>query len=178
MRSYQLAPHIEEAQPVKAYLTEKFGSAERVRESHARLESMGAAVGLSYNFEDAVASNTFDAHRLHHFAKTRGLGAEVMELLLRAQHTAGEDVSSPDVLRRIGVEAGLDAQGVDALLASEQHGGDVRGDIEEGRAIGVQGVPFFVFNREFALSGAQPVDVFKQALVAARDGTAKTQPAE
>ncbi len=170
MRSFQLAPQLGEPQLVKAYLAERFGGADRVAESHARLIEMGAQVGVSYNFDDAMASNTFDAHRLHHLGIAHGLGAEIMDRLLVAQHTAGADVSSHATLRRIGIAAGLASDAVDALLASDAYGDAVHADISEGRAIGVQGVPFFVFDRKFALSGAQPVDVFKQALASARDG--------
>ncbi len=164
MRSYQLAPDLRAPQPVKEYLATKFGSAERVAESHGRLATMGSAVGLCYDFDSAVVANTFDAHRLHHFAKAQGCGTQVMDGLLLAQHTEGLDVSDHDVLRRIALEAELDADAVDDLLATDAYADNVRADIAEARAIGVQGVPFFVFDQRFAVSGAQPVEVFLRAL--------------
>ncbi len=170
MRSYQLAPQMADPEPAKQYLAKKFGSAEQVEASHARLKAMGESAGLCYNFDEAIVANTFDGHRLHHYAKSTGQGAEMMERLLHAQHQEGLDVSSKDVLRRLAADAGLDPAAVDEVLDSDAYAEGVQADIAEARAIGVQGVPFFVFDRKFALSGAQPVDVFMQALASARDG--------
>lgn len=169
MRSYQLSPDLDQVLPVQEYLEARYGNRDRIAQSHQRLTEMGAQVGLTYQFDKALVANTFDAHRLHHFAKTKGLGAAVMERLLLAQHTNGSDVSSHDVLRKIGVDAGLEAAAVDALLQGTDFAEPVRADIAEGQAIGVQGVPFFVFNRKFALSGAQPIELFKQALAKAQE---------
>jgi predicted DsbA family dithiol-disulfide isomerase len=168
LRSFQLSPDLAHSRPVKEYLAQRFGDPARVAQSHARLAEMGAKVGLAYDFDKAMAANTFDAHRLHHLATSRGRGGEVMERLLRAQHTEGRDIASHATLRAIGVAAGLQADEVDGLLASTDLADEVEADIAEARTLGVTGVPFFVFDRRFALSGAQPVETFAQALAQAQ----------
>jgi predicted DsbA family dithiol-disulfide isomerase len=171
MKSFQLAPDLQESAPVAQYLAKKFGSASRVAESHSRLTTMGAAVGLEYQFDGAIVSNTFDAHRMHHFAKSQGAGAEVLELLLLAQHTQGKIVSDLQVLVAIAKQAGLDVEQVTAMLAGDEFSNEVKQDVAEAHELGVTGVPFFVFNRKFALSGAQPVEAFVQALQASQSET-------
>ncbi len=169
MRSYQLAPIHGSPQPVRAYLAKVYGDSERIQASQDRLEAMGADVGLTYDFEHALAVNTFDAHRLHHLGRSKGLGAKVMDLLLRAQHTAGEDVSDEGTLRRIGLEAGLETEHLDALFSSQAFAEDVRQEIAQARSMGVQGVPFFLFEGRLGVSGAQPVEVFEQAIRQSQD---------
>jgi len=164
MHAFQLSPDQKDVEPVRDHLARNYSDPARIAASQDRLRAMGAAVGLDYDFEHALAANTFDAHRLHHFAKQQGLGAEVMEGLLRAQHTEGKDVSDPATLLAVAVGAGLDADPVQALLDSDDFAGSVWADIEEAHRSGVQGVPFFVLDRRLALSGAQPVEVFEQAL--------------
>lgn len=164
MHSFQLSPDLEAPVPVREYLERKYGDAGRIAAGQERLRSMGAVVGLSYDFDHAVAANTFDAHRLHHFARSRGRGDAVMDLLLEAQHTQGKDVSDRATLQAIGEAAGLPADDVEALLSSDGHAEDVRADVEAARQLGIGGVPFFVFDRRLAVSGAQPVDVFQEAL--------------
>lgn len=168
-RSYQLSPGKRETRPVKEYLAKRFGSAELVDAAHHRLNLLGDQVGLGYDFDRALSADTFDAHRLHHYAKTRGLGNEIMARLLLAQHGEGEDVASRASLVKIGVDVGLEKGEVERVLASEAYADEVRADIEMGRELGVQGVPFFVIDRKLAVSGAQPVAVFAQALTAARE---------
>lgn len=167
-RSFELQPNARATRPVREYLAERYGSLAHIDAAHERLARAGRAVGIDYDFEAALMANTFDAHRLHHLAKARGVGEAVMERLLRARQGEGADVSDGATLRRLAIEAGLDAAEVDEVLAGDAYADDVRGDERAARELGIQGVPFFLFDRRYAVSGAQPVEVFEQALAAAR----------
>src|SRR5690606_388732 len=105
-----------------------------------------------------------DAHRLVHLGQSRGLADTVKESLFRAHFTAGKDINNREVLIAVGTEAGLAADEVAAMLDSDRYNEEVTHDIREARDIGVRGVPFFVFNRKYAVSGAQPPDVFLQTV--------------
>lgn len=166
--AFQLSPQQEVAEPVRAYLARKYGDAAAIEASQQRLVEMGRRVGLDYDFKRALATNTFDAHRLHQFAVEKGLGPELMALLFAAQHAEGADVSDARVLQRVGEAVGLPAGDVERVLDSDAYGDAVREDLEAARRIGVRGVPFFVLDQRMALSGAQPVEVFVEALRQAR----------
>lgn len=142
--------------------------------------AQAAGVGLDYRFDDLVVANTFTAHRLIHLAHDqRGAetAAAVKEALLSAHFEKGLDLSSHDVLVRIGADAGLDQETVRTTLAGTDYTESVQADIAEGRALGVTGVPFFVLDRRYGISGAQPEEVFSQALSQAwADGHQPLQP--
>ncbi|MBB1030226.1 DsbA family oxidoreductase [Dietzia sp. SLG310A2-38A2] len=136
-------------------------------EAEAAQEQMAGRfreLGLEFDWRSARISSTFDAHRLAALAADHGLSDVVDEALRRAYFTDGEQLSDPEVLRRIGVGAGLPADAVDLMLSGDGFGDRVREDVEAARGIGVQGVPFFVLDGRLAVSGAQPVEVFGQAL--------------
>lgn len=164
LRSFELQPAAGPTMLVVDYLLPRFGSFERIAEAHDRLAAMGEKAGLGYDFSGAKMANTFDAHRLHHFARTRGRAHELAGRLFRAAHGEGADLADHATLVRLATEAGLDAAEVGDLLASDRHAGDVRAEEAAARRIGVGGVPFFVFDGRFALSGAQPVEAFAQAI--------------
>lgn len=127
-------------------------------------------LGLEFDWRSAQICSTFDAHRLSALASRHGRSDVVDEAVRRAHFTAGLAVSDPDVLRRIGIEAGLPSDELDALLSGEDYADQVRKDIETAREIGVRGVPFFVLDGRLAVSGAQPVEVFSRALEQALAG--------
>ncbi|MFT5683783.1 MAG: putative DsbA family dithiol-disulfide isomerase [Myxococcota bacterium] len=129
-----------------------------------RVEAMGAASGLSFRFGDSVRVNTFDAHRTLHLAAEHGCQDAAKERLLAAYFTEGADLSRPEVLAELLAEVGLPPETVLAALDSDAYTDAVRADEKMAREIGVQGVPFFVFNQKYAVSGAQPVDVFQRML--------------
>lgn len=146
-------------------LSRKYGMS--LAEAEAGQEQMAARfreLGLEFNWRTAAICSTFDAHRLAVLAAEHGQADQVDEALRRAHFTEGRTISDPEVLRRIGVEAGLPADQVDSLLAGADFSDRVREDVETARGIGVRGVPFFVFDGRLAVSGAQPVEVFGQAL--------------
>jgi len=164
-RSFQLDPTFPmgESRPVYEALAEKTGAGpDQVRAMTAHVSSLAAAEGLEYDFDNSVMVNTFDAHRLTHLAKAQGLGQEMHERLMRAQLIEGETLNDVDTLVRLSEELGVeDARRV---LTSDDYTADVRADIDEARALGATGVPFFVLDRRYGISGAQPVEAFRSAL--------------
>ncbi|MFT3747110.1 MAG: DsbA family oxidoreductase [Agriterribacter sp.] len=178
--SFQLDPDLisGDDKNLYGYLSERKGiSYQQSVEMHKHVTDMAAEVELKYNFDKAVIANSFDAHRLIQLAKTRGLGDAAEERLFRAYFTEGKDVGNHAVLKKLGNDIGLKDTEVDEMLASNAYTENVQHDIHEAAQIGVRGVPFFVFNRKFAVSGAQPPEVFLQALQQAYEGWRKNQPA-
>lgn len=172
-KSFQLNPDMrtEPGKHIAEYLAEKKGwSLEQSREAHARLTKAAAEAGLLYDFDRAVVANSFDAHRLVQLAKSRGLGDAMEERLFKSYFSEGGNIADPATLRALAADAGLDAAEAGAVLEDAgRFAPEVRADIEEARRLGVTGVPFFVFDRKFAVSGAQPEDVFRRALEKAGD---------
>lgn len=172
-KSFQLDPTFprDKAIPVYDALAEKFGGGrEQVQEMTGRVTSLAAIEGLDYDFEHGVMVNTFDAHRLAHHAKSQGLGPEMHERLMRAQLIEGATVNDEDTLVRLAEEIGV--EGARPVVTSDQYTDDVNADIREARLLGATGVPFFVLDRKYGVSGAQPAEVFAQALRQALEGAA------
>ena len=122
------------------------------------------AAGLDFHFEKAVLANSFNAHRLLHLAKKYNLANDLEELLFKAYLTEGKDINNLDTLSKLGIEVGLDEESVAQVLNSDAYGTEVQKDQEEANAIGVQGVPFFVLDNKYAISGAQPASAFLETL--------------
>lgn len=166
-KSFQLQPDIE-TQPdknVTDHLAEVKGwSAEQAAQMNKRVTDMADEVGLEYHFDKAVVANSFDAHRFAHYAKSKGKGDAAEEALFKAYFTEGKNTDDYDVLVALGEDIGLDAAEIRQVLESDRYAEDVREDIKESRKVGVQGVPFFVFDRKYAISGAQPTEAFVEAL--------------
>jgi predicted DsbA family dithiol-disulfide isomerase len=120
--------------------------------------------GLDFHFEKAVLANSHNAHRLLHLAKKHHLSNELEELLFKAYLTDGKDLNNLDTLSKLGIEAGLEAEAIAQVLNSDIYSKEVKQDIQQANAIGVQGVPFFVFDNKYAISGAQPATSFLQTL--------------
>jgi predicted DsbA family dithiol-disulfide isomerase len=166
-KSYQLDPDIknEPGKNVNQYLAERKGvTVSYARQMNEQVTRMAAEAGLEYNLDKAVVANSFDAHRFSHLAAQHGLGNEAEELIFKAYFTEGKNIADIDTLVQLGTEIGLDAAEVKQALETNAHAQAVQQDIDEATAIGVRGVPFFVLDRKYAVSGAQPVEVFKQAL--------------
>jgi predicted DsbA family dithiol-disulfide isomerase len=172
-RSFQLDPEFPKGKAIPVYdaLAQKFGGGrEQVREMTGRVADLAAIEGLKYDFERGIMVNTFDSHRLAHHAKSQGLGPEMHERLMRAQLIEGENLGDADTLVRLAEEIGVeDARPV---VTSDQYTTDVEADIREARLLGATGVPFFVLDRKYGVSGAQPVEVFEQALQTAQENAA------
>jgi predicted DsbA family dithiol-disulfide isomerase len=167
-RSFELdpeAPRHRERDYV-GHLAAKYGTG--VEEAQAMIDRMvnvGESVGLDLRFDRAQAGNTFDAHRLLHLARARGVQGAVKERLLRGYFTEGVPVGDPDALVALAAEAGLDADEARATLADPNaFAAEVRADEQEAAALGARGVPFFVIDRRYGVSGAQATDLFAEAL--------------
>ena len=122
-----------------------------------------AAEGLEFHFDLARGGNTFDAHRLIHLAATYGHQAAAQERLMRAYFTEGEAISDPETLVRLVAELGVDADEARDVLAADRFAEDVREDEQLAGQLGIQGVPFFVLDRRYGVSGAQPPEVLARA---------------
>jgi predicted DsbA family dithiol-disulfide isomerase len=120
--------------------------------------------GLDFHFEKAVLANSHNAHRLLHLAKENELGNELKELLFKAYLTDGKDLNNIETLSILGQEVGLKKAIVEEVLHANTYSESVKNDIYIAQQIGVQGVPFFVFDDKYAISGAQPEEVFLQTL--------------
>lgn len=154
-------------------LAEKYGmSLEQAKSNCRNIEQMAAEVGLNYQFDTMILTNTFDAHRLTMLAKSYGLMQEMTERLLRAYFTESKHIGDHATLTELAVEVGLNRDEVAAMLASDDMSDEVRADQQEAASIGVRSVPFFLINRKYSLTGAQPTDVFVQAIqqVYSQDG--------
>ena len=170
-RSFQLNPDypVGSHETHDAYLAHKLGvTPAQVEQLNERVVALAAAEGLDYHFETYVTVNTFDAHRVTHLAKALGLGLPIHERFLRAQLVEGEVLDDPDTLVRLAADIGVPEAETRRVLASDAYAAEVRADIEEARAIGVNGVPFFVLDRRYGISGAQPAELFLEALQAAQ----------
>lgn len=167
-KSFQLDPSIPiMTEPVSAYeyLAKSKGmSIEQSKAMHDNVVQMAKNVGLEYNFDQAVVANSFDAHRLIQFAKSKNLGNEAEEALFAAYFTQGKNMGKQSDLIEIGVSIGLDKNDLQEILTSKKYSDKVKEDIQEAQEIGVRGVPFFVFDNKYAVSGAQPVEVFLDTL--------------
>lgn len=167
-RSYQLDPSLPKpASKLSAYeyLAQRKGmSYEQSVALHKNVIAMAKEAGLNYDYDKAVVANSFDAHRLIQLAKLHHLGDAAEERLFKAYFTEGKDMSDITTLILLGKEIGLDEKLLTDVLNSNQYADAVNKDILEAEQIGVQGVPFFVFNRKYAVSGAQPDSVFLETL--------------
>ncbi|WP_061962658.1 DsbA family oxidoreductase [Demequina aurantiaca] len=171
-RSYQLDPtHPKGEVMTQPEMFAKRGiAADQVAQMNERVTGIAAEVGLDYDLDSYMVSNTKDAHRLSHFADARGVGDQMHERLFQAQMMEGKILDDADVLVGLGEDVGIPADDTRAMLASDEFAAAVDADIADAQMVGVQGVPFFVFDRKYAVSGAQPKEMFTRALETARSG--------
>ncbi|MBO9124509.1 MULTISPECIES: DsbA family oxidoreductase [unclassified Rhizobium] len=167
-RPYRLNPdYPPEGVDQKAALEKKLGGAERVAEGHKMLAELGREVGINFNFDAIkIGPNTLDAHRLIHWAmiEDRDKADRVVDGLFKANFEQGLNVGDHAVLLDIAEKSGLDRAVTASLLASEADKGLVVEEIESAQKMGVNGVPFFIFDQQYAVSGAQTPDVIAGAL--------------
>lgn len=166
-RSFLLDPELatDPNKNVTQHLADKKGiSMEEAQKMNEHVTGMAAEEGLKYDLKNAVVANSRNAHRLLHYAKSQGKQADFKEALLKAYFEEGKNIDKMDELKTIGASVGLDEEELGKVYNSASYTEDVIQDIQRAQQIGVQGVPFFVINEKFALSGAQPTDTFKQAL--------------
>jgi len=166
-RSFELDPTAPQERPgtLVEHLAEKYGTAPEQARGMIRQMSQTAAVdGWEFDLENARGGNTVDAHRLIHLGAAHGIGDAVKERLLRAYVSEREPIGDHDALTRLAVEAGLDGAEVRDLLAGDRFLDDVRADQRQARAYGISGVPFFVVDAKYGVSGAQPADALLEVL--------------
>ena len=166
-RSFQLQPDTQTDPTRNAvkHLAERKGwTLEYTRQAIADISSRARDVGLQFDYDHTVIANTFDAHRLAHYAAMRDKGDEMAEQLFQAYFTDGRNIADPVTLTALASIIGLPADEVTTILASGQFTDEVRGDIQQAMRFGINGVPFFVFDRKYAVSGAQDSSIFLQAL--------------
>ncbi|MFD9700121.1 DsbA family oxidoreductase [Lentzea sp. NPDC059081] len=167
-RAFELDPTRTGVESVQEMLAAKFGP--RAAEMEDSVAGLARDEGLEYRLDREVG-NTFDAHRLVRLARERGVQHQVLDALLHANFGQARSLFTPESLTGIVTEAGLDAADVKAVLEDpDAYAAEVRADERRAREIGVSGVPFVVLSGRFAVSGAQPVALFEQALAQAWEG--------
>ena len=166
-RSYQLDPTLPEHYDGTEleYLSTRKGMAPaQVSQMFEHVAEQAKGEGLNYRFDAVVVANSFTAHRLIHLAAAHGKQDAAKERLVSDHFEHGRDIGNREYLTSLGLDLGIGAAELDELFTTDKYADDVRFDFEEGRALGISGVPFFVIDRKFGLSGAQPSAMFSQAL--------------
>ncbi len=139
-------------------------SREQAEAMHERVAGIAAGVGLRYDFASVKHTRTVKAHQLMHYARARGLQLEAAERLFSAYFVEGRHIGRDESLAELGAEIGLDAADVLRSLRDDEHLADVRSDQQQAMSYGIRGVPFFVLDGRYGLSGAQPPETFTSAL--------------
>jgi predicted DsbA family dithiol-disulfide isomerase len=136
-------------------------------EMHEYVSNVAKEVGLDFNFDKTVVANSFNAHRLIQLAKVKGVANEVEEALFKAHFTEGKNIDDAETLMNIGVSAGIERDELKNTIDSEEFSKQVRQDEQQAQLYGINGVPFFVLNNKYGVSGAQSPETFLQALTQA-----------
>ncbi|MBD7913352.1 MULTISPECIES: DsbA family oxidoreductase [Clostridium] len=166
-KSFELDPGAKKKydENIHELIAKKYGiPLEQAKGSNAKLVEQAKEVGLNFNFDDLIPTNTFDAHRLSHYAKTEGKMNELAERLLKAYFVDSLNLSDHKVLAVLAGEVGLNEEEALKVLESEEYGTNVRNDEKTASKLNITGVPFFVFNNKYAVSGAQPPELFLEVL--------------
>lgn len=178
-RSFQLDPNLK-TQPgsnTLDYFTETKGvSKDQAKQMLGHATQMAKEVGLEFHLEDSIVANSLNAHRLIQFAKTKGLGNKIEEALFKAHFTESKNIDDHESLIAIGTSIGLKEKEVREILSSDAFAYEVKQDEMQAKNIGVSGVPFFVFNNKYAVSGAQSPDAFLETLEKAWEEYEKENP--
>ncbi|RLQ93257.1 DsbA family oxidoreductase [Falsibacillus albus] len=166
-RSFQLnsnAP-LQTDKDIHTILAEKYGmTLEKAKMMNSQITQQAKDEGLDFHFDTLIPTNTFDAHRVLHFAATQGKMDQMKEALLKAYFTDSLNIGDHETLIKLAESIGIDGKAAEEVLQSEDFSSDVRTDQELASKIGVTGVPFFVFNQKYAVSGAQSREVFLEVL--------------
>ena len=166
-KSFQLDPTIPEVAEENQvdYLVKRKGmNREQVKEMLENVTQMAQKVGLEYHLDKSVMVNSQKAHQLIQFAKTKNLGDQIEERLFKAFFTEGKNIADTNTLTQLGIDIGLDKNELQVAFTDDQYRYQMNQDIQEGQQLGVRGVPFFVFDRKYGISGAQPSEAFLDTL--------------
>ncbi len=171
-KSFQLNPDLKTDTTISIYQSladQKGWTLEYTRNTTKHVTDMASEVGLHYDFDKTIVANTFNAHRLIHLAKTKGKQSEAEELLFKSYFIDGKNIDDDSILEAVGVEIGIDSAETAQMLSGDLFKNEVEQDIYEAQQVGVRGVPFFVLDHKYALSGAQQPEAFLSALNQAWD---------
>lgn len=166
-KSFMLSPELQTdpTKNINQFLAEHKGiSLEEATGMNNYVTDMAAQAGLTYDFSKAVVANSLNAHRFSHFAKQYGKQNEAEEKLFAAYFTEGKNIDDAETLMAMAAELGLDVTKLANVMGSGAYAKDVMADIDEAQELGIRGVPFFVLNRKYAISGAQETAVFLDTL--------------
>ena len=166
-RSFQLDPNLKtqpDSSTLEYFVKTKGVSEEQAKQMLGRATQMAKEVGLEFNIEESILANSLNAHRLIQFAKSKGLGNEIEEALFKALFTEKKNIDDTESLVEIGTSIGLKEKETRGILNSDAFAYEVKQDEMQAKNIGVTGVPFFVFNNKYAVSGAQPPEAFLETL--------------
>lgn len=166
-KSFQLNPDMvtDPSTNINQYLADAKGwTLDYAQQMNNHVTEMAAEVGLTYHMDTAVVANSFNAHQFTHLAKKHGLGDAAEEALFKAYFTDGKNVDDTETLAELGTAIGLDADEIKQTLAANTYADAVKHDVAEAQYLGIKGVPFFVMNGKYGVSGAQAVPVFSQTI--------------
>ncbi|MGB9429822.1 MAG: DsbA family oxidoreductase [Gammaproteobacteria bacterium] len=167
--AFQLNPDLPpEGRDRREYLDAKFGGPQASAAIHARVSTAGRNAGIDFQFDKITRSpNTLNSHRLIRLAEAQRKSQVMVETLFRGYFLEGRDIGDSATLAELALAAGIVGD-MPVWLAGDGEHAAVLSDLQTGRKLGVSGVPFFIIENRFALSGAQPPEVFMQALQAAQ----------
>ena len=166
-KSFLLNPDLKSDPSVSIfqYLSEKKGfPEEQARQMMAHISESGSSVGLDYHFDKVVLANTLKAHQLLHEARVQGLQHEMEERLFEAHFVEGKNIDDVNILKDLAAEVGLNTTALDVKILTGQYSDEIQVDLDLAQQFGVRGVPFFVFDRKYAVSGAQEMETFLTTL--------------
>ena len=171
-KSFELDPSSKKKfdENIHEIIAKKYGiPVEQAKASNNQLVAQAKALGLNYNFDDLIPTNTFDAHRVVHYAKTEGKVNELAERIFKAYFVDSLNISDHKVLASLAHEVGLNSEKALSILESNQYGEEVRKDEETALKLRISGVPYFLINNKYVVSGAQTPELFLEALEKARE---------
>ena len=151
-------------------IAKKYGiPVEQAKASNNQIVAAAKAIGLNFNFDDVIRTNTFDAHRVAHYAKTEGKMNELAERIFKAYFVDSLNISDHKVLASLSSEVGLNSDKVLSVLESNQYAEEARKDEETASKLKISGVPYFIINNKYTISGAQQPKIFLEAIEKARE---------
>lgn len=166
-RSFELDPTMKRDVSYNIYekLAQKYGmSVAQAKASCDNMEQMAKSVGLEFKFDTLILTNTFDAHRLAMYAKTEGKMHEMTERILRAYYTESKHIGDHETLIGLANEVGLNEEAVAKMLESAQMADEVRADEQAAKEYGIHSIPYFLINKKYAITGAQPTETIVEAI--------------
>jgi predicted DsbA family dithiol-disulfide isomerase len=165
MHPFELNPQmVEEGEDLVEHIGKKYGrTAQQVADAQGELRRRGAEVGFAFGTRKRIY-NTFDAHRLLHWAGLKGKQVELKEALLKAYHGEGKPTSDHDVLVEAAIAVGLDGVEARTVLQGGDYAAEVRAEERNYQSMGINSVPSIIFNNQYLLTGAQPAEAFEQAI--------------